>query len=131
MRVPDVVAFKEALSSPMEKAKEIATMMGVADRTRIVKGWFKDTVPSNKKEIGKIAVLRLDGDLYDSTKVLLDELYDQLADNGYVVIDDYAFEGVRRALYDFFHERGIAPFLEEHVATEGHKYERTYFRVVK
>lgn len=129
MRVATVEDFKEALSSPVEKAQDAVKKLGVENVSHIIKGWFKDTLPASKKDIGKIAILRLDGDLYDSTKVVLDELYDQLSPGGYVVIDDYAFEGVRRALYDFFHERGIAPFLEEHTATEGNKLEKTYFRV--
>lgn len=129
MRVADTESFQEALSAPIEKAQEAVAKLGVVSTTRIVKGWFKDTLPVYKKEMGKIAILRLDGDLYDSTKVVLDELYDQLSPGGYVVIDDYVFDGVRKALYDFFHERKIAPFLEEDISTEMNKLVKTYFRV--
>ncbi len=129
MRVKNVEDFKEALAAPEEKAHEAVRALKVEDTTRVIKGWFKDTLPLHKKEIGNIAILRLDGDLYDSTKVVLEELYDQLSPGGYVVIDDYVFEGVRRALYDFFHERGIAPFLEEDISTEMNKLVKTFFRV--
>ena len=78
------------------------------------KGWFQDTVPSAVQQatIGQIAILRLDGDYYASTKVCLDHLYDRVSPGGFVVIDDYgAYEGCRKAVSDFFAERSINPFL--------------------
>ena len=65
-----------------------------------VKGWFQDTVPVNT--IDKIAVLRLDGDLYESTKVCLDHLHNKVQKGGYVIIDDYALDGAREAVLEFF-----------------------------
>ena len=52
-------------------------------------------IEKNKKEIYKIAVLRLDGDFYESTKTVLDSLYDSVSVGGYVVIDDFGFPGCR------------------------------------
>lgn len=78
----------------------------------IVKGWFQDTLPQKKKEIGPIAILRLDGDWYESTKVCLEELYDQVVSGGYVIIDDYgAWAGCKQAIHEFFDKRGINPQL--------------------
>ncbi len=57
------------------------------DRVKILKGWFKDTLPS--APIEKIAVLRLDGDLYESTRDALQALYHKVAPGGFVIIDDY------------------------------------------
>ncbi|MAZ41041.1 hypothetical protein CL654_02900 [bacterium] len=78
------------------------------DKNIIVKGWFQDTLPKRKKEIGKIALLRLDGDWYESTKVCLEELYDQVELGGYIIIDDYgAWEGCRRAVHEFRDTYGV------------------------
>jgi len=49
----------------------------------IIKGWFQDTLAKNKNKIGKIAILRLDGDWYESTKVALENLYDLVVPGGY------------------------------------------------
>lgn len=58
------------------------------DRVRFLKGWFKDTLPT--APIDKLSVLRLDGDLYESTMTALESLYPKLSIGGYAIIDDYA-----------------------------------------
>lgn len=85
------------------------------DEVRLIKGWFQDTIPVEKVNIGQIAVLRLDGDWYESTKVPLENLYDQLTPGGFVIIDDYATcFGSRRAVDEFRSDRAIAtPLLED------------------
>jgi len=55
----------------------------------LVKGWFQDTLPETKGKLGPIALLRLDGDWYESTKCCLEQLYDQVVEGGFVLIDDY------------------------------------------
>lgn len=73
-------------------------------------GWFQDTVPAAREAIGPIALLRLDGDWYESTKVCIDNLYDSVVPGGYVVIDDYGtFVGCRTAIDEFFAARAIKP----------------------
>ena len=75
----------------------------------IKKGWFQDTLPEAKKEIGPISILRLDGDWYESTKVCLDNLYDNVIFGGYIIIDDYGhWEGSKKALEEFFTKRNIS-----------------------
>ena len=89
--------------------------LGVSKDVEIVKGWFQDTVPEAKKELKEIALLRLDGDTYESTKYCLENLYDSVSEGGYVVIDDYrGWEGCRKALYEFFVSRGISPYVREY-----------------
>jgi len=79
------------------------------EKNRIIKGWFQDTLPLYKNEIGKIAILRLDGDWYESTKVALETLYDQVVLGGFIIIDDYgAWEGCRRAVHEFADTYGIS-----------------------
>lgn len=78
------------------------------ERVTITKGWFQDTLPLKKEAIGKIAVLRLDGDFYESTKFCLENLYDQVVSGGTVIIDDYGvFPGCRRAVDEFIGARGL------------------------
>jgi hypothetical protein len=77
-------------------------------KTAIVKGWFQDTLAAHKSTIGAIAVLRLDGDWYESTRCCLVTLFDQVVPGGAVVIDDYGtFAGCRRAVDEFLSERAI------------------------
>lgn len=65
-----------------------------------LKGWFRDTLPA--APIDKLAVLRLDGDLYESTMDALDHLYHKLSPGGFVVVDDYnALPQCERAVTDF------------------------------
>jgi O-methyltransferase len=77
-------------------------------RVEIRKGWSQETLPQASREIGPIAVLRLDGDWYDSTRVCLDHLYDSVVPGGYVIIDDYGYwEGCRRAVDEFLAARRL------------------------
>ncbi len=57
------------------------------DQVRFLKGWFRDTLPG--APIERLALLRLDGDLYESTMDALGPLYPKLSPRGYVIVDDY------------------------------------------
>ena len=75
-------------------------------------GWFQDTLPPVSDSIGPIALLRLDGDWYDSTLVCLESLYDSVVRGGFVVIDDYGtYEGCRRAVDEFIASRKVTAYL--------------------
>ena len=63
-------------------------------------GWFENTIPVNNIE--KIAVLRLDGDLYNSTKVCLEWLFPKVVKGGWVIIDDYGLDGCKKATDEYF-----------------------------
>jgi len=65
-----------------------------------LKGWFKDTLPS--APITQLALLRLDGDLYESTMDCLVALYEKVAPGGIIIVDDYAIPNCRNALHHFF-----------------------------
>lgn len=65
----------------------------------LIKGWFQYTV---MRWVGEIAVLRLDGDLYDSTMIPLKYLYPHVVDGGILIVDDWNLEGCRMAFDDFF-----------------------------
>jgi Macrocin-O-methyltransferase (TylF) len=74
----------------------------------IHKGWFQETMPKIKDLIGPIAILRLDADWHESTKVCLDYLYDSVVSGGFVIIDDYnAWEGCKKAVDEFLTNKKI------------------------
>jgi Macrocin-O-methyltransferase (TylF). len=70
------------------------------DRIVLHQGWFQDTLPEQAPD--QIALLRLDGDLYDSTFVCLNALYPKIASGGAVTADDYILVGCRQAIIDYF-----------------------------
>ena len=72
------------------------------NNVEFVKGWFQNTLPEYSKLIEKIAILRLDGDLHESTLVSLEYLYPKVVKGGIVIIDDYALEGCRVAVSQYF-----------------------------
>jgi hypothetical protein len=77
-----------------------------------LEGFFADTLP--KTPIDHIAVLRLDGDTYESTRSVLDILYHKVSSGGYVIIDDYlTFQDCRRAVDSFRQEHGITDAMAE------------------
>jgi len=75
------------------------------DRVQFLEGWFKDTLPN--APIAKLAVMRLDGDMYQSTIESLTSLYDRLSVGGFVIIDDYYMDPCARAVHDFRTGRSI------------------------
>jgi hypothetical protein len=70
-----------------------------------LKGWFKDTLPDAPVE--QIALLRMDGDLYESTTDILQSLYDKVADDGIIIVDDFAIDACKAAVIDFFTARKL------------------------
>ena len=79
---------------------------------RYHKGWFQDTIKTSSESIDQIAILRLDGDWYESIKVCLDHLYDKVVSGGMIVIDDYGYyDGCTKAVDEFLEERNIKTFL--------------------
>ena len=76
------------------------------------KGWFQHTLPRDSAEVGPIAILRLDGDWYESTRICLEYLYDKVVPGGFVIIDDYGwYEGCKKAVDEFMKRENINAFL--------------------
>jgi O-methyltransferase len=79
-------------------------------------GWFSDTVPDFRPE-GGIALLRLDGDWYESTIECLRALYPRVVPGGVILIDDYhAWDGCARAVHEYLAESGTTDRLREDFA---------------
>ena len=73
------------------------------EQVQFLQGWFKDTLPI--APIKKISLLRLDGDLYESTHLALKHLYPNLSSGGFVIVDDYnAFPFCKSAVDEFRRE---------------------------
>lgn len=95
------------LAIPMETVKANFERYGLLDdQVCFLPGWFRDTLPS--APINQIALLRLDGDLYESTIIALQSLYPKVSRGGYVLIDDYGgVAACKQAVDDFRAERSI------------------------
>jgi O-methyltransferase len=95
------------LAVTLDRVRENFRRYGLLDeQVRFLEGWFRDTLPG--APIERLAVLRLDGDLYESTIQGMECLYDRLSVGGYVIVDDYGnVAGCRQAVHDFRARRGI------------------------
>jgi len=95
---PDIYPY---LSVGLEEVKELFARYELLDeQVRFLKGWFRDTLP--QAPIEKLALLRLDGDLYESTIDALDSLYGKVSDGGFVIVDDFnALPQCEAAVMDF------------------------------
>jgi O-methyltransferase len=88
------------LAVPLEEVQANFKRYGLLDeQVRFLAGWFRDTLPT--APIGRLAILRLDGDLYESTIDALTHLYPKLSLGGYAIIDDYALPPCRAAVDDY------------------------------
>ncbi len=77
------------------------------ENVQFLKGWFKDTLHTAPVE--KIAVARLDGDLFESTMDALNALYHRVTPGGFVIIDDYgSWRGCSDAVNEFREKHGIS-----------------------
>jgi hypothetical protein len=80
------------------------------DQVRFLVGWFRDTLPT--APIERLAVIRLDSVMYESTLEALEYLYPKLSVGGYVIIDDYYTTHCTQAVDDYRRDHGIADPLQ-------------------
>jgi O-methyltransferase len=97
----------KALAISLEEVKRNFAKYELLDeQVHFLKGWFKDTLPT--APISELAILRLDGDMYESTMDGLVNLYDKVSPGGFVIVDDFgAVPACRQAVMDFRGSRGI------------------------
>ena len=77
-----------------------------------IEGWFRDTMPHFPAQ--RIAVLRLDGDMYESTIDPLKHLWHRVSPGGSIIVDDYyVMPACRQAVQDFCAGIGVTPGLQE------------------
>jgi hypothetical protein len=89
-----------SLAVSLETVKSNFEKYGLLDdQVVFLKGWFRDTLPN--APIKSLAVLRLDGDMYESTMDALTNLYPKVSPGGYVIVDDYDIPACRQAVSDY------------------------------
>lgn len=95
------------MAASLDTVKKNFTRYGLLDeQVLFLQGFFCDTLPH--AGIGPLAILRVDADLYQSTKDVLDHLYQTLSPGGYAIFDDYQnLPDCRRAIDEFRLRRGI------------------------
>lgn len=100
------------LAVSLDEVRELFLRYGLLDENvKLLKGWFKDTLST--APIERLAILRLDGDLYESTMDALVPLYDKVERGGFVIVDDYgSCPPCKRAINDFRSQRGISDPLQ-------------------
>ena len=98
----------ESLRISLEDVKANFARYGLLDgRVRFLRGWFRDTLPV--VPITALSIIRLDGDMYESTMDGLTHLYPKLSPGGYLIVDDYGVvAGCRQAVEDYRAEHRIA-----------------------
>lgn len=75
----------------------------------LIEGWVQNTIPRVIDRIDKIAILRLDMDVYHPTIITLELLWDKISKGGVIIIDDWALDGVKKACLEFFGNMNISP----------------------
>ena len=98
--------FKELAVSKEQVMHNFEKYELLDDKVKFLKGWFKDTLPT--APITKLAVLRLDGDMYESTMDGLVNLYPKVSVGGYIIVDDYSVvKGCKAAIDDYIKANNI------------------------
>lgn len=97
---------RDNLKVSLEKVKKNFEAYGLLDdKVLFLKGFFDQTLP--KAPVERLAILRMDADMYGSTMDIFNNLYDKLSVGGYIIIDDYHLTGCSKAVHDFRKSRGI------------------------
>jgi O-methyltransferase len=99
---------KSELAISENTVKENFARYGMLDqRVKFLKGWFKDTLPD--APIERLALIRLDGDMYESTMDALNNLYHKLEPGGFLIVDDFGIpeDTCRKAIHDFRNSHAI------------------------
>jgi O-methyltransferase len=113
----DTFYKQSGLAVGVEQVKHNFERYGLLDdQVKFLVGWFKDTLPT--APIDRLAVLRLDGDLYESTWQAIEALYPRLSPGGFCIVDDYGdlVAQCQRAIHDYRDAHGIT---EEIVDIDG------------
>ena len=97
--------------APIDDVKSVMKESGYPEEAmQFVVGKVEDTIPNTKPET--IALLRLDTDWYESTKIEMELMYPQLEKGGVLIIDDYGYwRGAKKAVDEYFEHVDNTPFL--------------------
>jgi O-methyltransferase len=111
--VGDTLHTVKYLAVSQEEVKNNFIKFGLYDEktVKFVPGFFSESL-KGALPFDKLAILRLDSDMYGSTIETLNALYDKVSPGGYIIIDDYALPGCHHATNDFLAQRNIKTPLE-------------------
>ena len=97
---------------PLDEVRALLRVWGAEDKhMRFVPGWFHETLST--VDTGPLALLRVDADVYESTKIVFDNLYERVSPGGYLLVHDWDFAGVRAAVQDSLHYEPVVHDLPE------------------
>jgi O-methyltransferase len=99
--------YSELIVSEEEVRQNFLAYDLLDDQVVFLKGWFRDTLP--QAPIDRLAILRLDGDMYESTMDALRSLYPKLSPGGYCIVDDGNVPNCRQAITDYLRAHSLAP----------------------
>jgi hypothetical protein len=101
------VAFNHVETTNLELVKSSFARYGLLDdQVVFLEGFFADTLP--EAPIEQLAIVRLDGDTYESTWDAITVLYPKLSPGGYLIVDDYqSFSDCEKAIQDYRQQHGI------------------------
>lgn len=98
--------YFENCKAEIEYAQKAMSLSNAKD-VEIIKGWFNETL-NRANDTESIAVLRLDGDWYDSTMECMQSLYPKVVEGGLILLDDYAYwDGFSRAIHDYLSKNNL------------------------
>ncbi len=119
----DPTNYLDNCRASLEELQHALKTLGFSSENfRIVPGWFNQSVPALVPQLQRegIALLRLDGDWYDSTMTCLEHLVPLVAEGGVVIVDDYyAWDGCARAVHDYLSRHDLAYRLRSLPAWQG------------
>lgn len=101
----------EFLSISLPEVKRNFARYGLLDdRVKFLPGFFKDSLPG---PVEKLALLRIDADMYEGVTQALEAMYPKVSEGGYVIIDDYYnLPATKKAVDDFAQRHGLTFNLE-------------------
>jgi hypothetical protein len=103
----------EFLAAPLDEVRAGFERYGLLDKqVEFLPGWFCETL--SHAPIDRLAVLRIDADMYSSTLDVLNALYGKVSPGGYVVVDDYlTIAACRRAVDEFRASQGVVSPIQD------------------
>lgn len=105
--------FSRTLAVSLDQVKANFARYGLLDeQVQFIPGWFSESLPTAPVE--QLSLMRLDGDMYESTMDALRPLYPRLSKGGFCIIDDYfTHSGARQAIADYRQEHNITEPIEQ------------------
>lgn len=110
----DTFGWREgSMAASLAEVQQNFARYGLLDgQVKFLKGFFNESLPD--APIGELAILRLDADLYESTRDALEVLYPKLSKGGYAIFDDYQnLVDCRRAIDEYRERCGIVDPIEK------------------